>query len=129
MREVAEAARVAPRPPGPARGPDLLLDGMSLTICGGYPAGALVLRRAVSAFLGMDVSTEEGVRWLWLACRAALIMWDYDSCDVLSDRQVTLARDAGALFTLPIAFNIRSTVTCSPGSSPRPPRWWRRASR
>ena len=110
MREVAEAALAAPPPPGPARGPDLLLDGISLTICEGYPAGAPVLRQALSAFRGTDVSTEEGLRWLWLACRAALIMWDYDSFDVLSDRQVTLARDAGALIMLPIAFNMRSTA-------------------
>ena len=109
MREVAEAARMAP-PPGPARGPDLLLDGISLVICEGYPAGAPVLRRAVSAFRGTDVSREEGLRWLWLACRAALIVWDYASFDVLSDRQVTLARDAGALIMLPIAFNMRSTA-------------------
>ena len=110
MREVAEAARMAPPPPGPARGPDLLLDGISLVICEGYPAGAPVLRRAVSAFRGTDVSREEGLRWLWLACRAALIVWDYASFDVLSDRQVTLARDAGALIMLPIAFNMRSTA-------------------
>ena len=110
MREVAEAARTAPPPPGPPRGPDLLLDGISLVICEGYPAGAPVLRQAVSAFRGTDVSREEGLRWLWLACRAALIVWDYDSFDVLSDRQVTLARDAGALIMLPIAFNMRSTA-------------------
>ena len=110
MREVAEAARMAPPPPGPTRGPDLLLDGISLVICEGYPAGAPVLRRAVSAFCGTDVSREEGLRWLWLACRAALIVWDYASFDVLSDRQVTLARDAGALIMLPIAFNMRSTA-------------------
>jgi len=110
MREVAEAARMAPSPPGPTRGPDLLLDGMSLIICEGYPAGAPVLRRAVKAFRGTDVSREEGLRWLWLACRAALIVWDYASWDVLSDHQVTLASDAGALIALPIAFNMRSTV-------------------
>ena len=110
MREVAEAARMAPPPPGPARGPDLLLDGISLVICEGYPAGAPVLRRAVSAFRGADVSREEGLRWLWLACRAALIVWDYDSFEMLSDRQITLARDAGALIMLPIAFNMRSTA-------------------
>jgi tetratricopeptide (TPR) repeat protein len=110
MREVAEAARMAPPPPGPARGADLLLDGISLVICEGYPAGAPVLRRAVSAFRGTDVFREEGLRWLWLACRAALIVWDYASFDVLSDRQVTLARDAGALIMLPIAFNMRSTA-------------------
>jgi DNA-binding CsgD family transcriptional regulator len=110
MREVAEAARMAPPPPGLPRGPDLLLDGISLVICEGYPAGAPVLRRAVSAFRGADVSREEGLRWLWLACRAALIMWDYDSFAMLSDRQITLARDAGALIMLPIAFNMRSTA-------------------
>jgi DNA-binding CsgD family transcriptional regulator len=37
-------------------------------------------------------------------------LWDYDSWDVLSDRQLTLARDAGALIALPIAFNVRSGV-------------------
>ena len=76
----------------------------------GYPAGARLFSRAVSAFRGMDLSREEGLRWLWLACRAALIMWDYASFDVLSDHQVTLARDAGALIMLPIAFNMRSTA-------------------
>ena len=35
-------------------------------------------------------------------------MWDYDSWDVLSARQVTLARDAGALIALPLAFTIRA---------------------
>jgi DNA-binding CsgD family transcriptional regulator len=110
MREVAEAARAAPPPPGPTRGSDLLLDGLALLICEGYPAGAPVLRQAVSAFRGTDVSREEGLRWLWLASYAAVIVFDYDSWDVLSDRQVRLARDAGALIALPIAFNTRAGV-------------------
>jgi DNA-binding CsgD family transcriptional regulator len=108
VREVAEAARAAPPPPGPPRGPDLLLDGLALLVTESYPAGAPVLRQAVSAFRGTDVSRAEGLRWLWLACRAALIVWDYDSWDVLSDRQVRLAREAGALIALPIAFNMRA---------------------
>ena len=107
MREVAEAARMAP-PPQPACGPDLLLDGLALLVTEGYPAGAPVLRQAVSAFRGTDLSTEEGLRWLWLASRAALIVWDYASWDVLSDRQVRLASDAGALIALPIALNTRA---------------------
>ena len=64
----------------------------------------------MSAFLGPDVSAEEGLRWLWLASRAAWMVWDHPSWDVLSDRQVTLARDAGALIALPIAFNTRAGV-------------------
>jgi DNA-binding CsgD family transcriptional regulator len=107
-REVAEAARAAPPPPQPARPLDLLLDGLALLICEGYPAGAPVLRRAVSAFRGTDVSREEELRWLWLACHAAGLVWDHVDWDVLSDRQVTLARDAGALIALPIAFNTRA---------------------
>jgi DNA-binding CsgD family transcriptional regulator len=107
LREVAEAARAAP-PPGRARGPDLLLDGLALLICEGCSAGAPVLRQAVSAFRGTDVSREERLRWLWLACHAAGIVWDYANWDVLSDRQVTLARDTGALIALPIAFNTRA---------------------
>ena len=108
VREVAEAARAAPSPPQPARPPDLLLDGLALLICEGYGAGAPVLRQAVSAFRGTDVSREEELRWLWLACHAAGLVWDHAGWDVLSDRQVTLARDAGALIALPIAFNTRA---------------------
>jgi DNA-binding CsgD family transcriptional regulator len=107
-REVAEAARAAPSPPRPARPPDLLLDGLALLVTEGYPAGAPVLRQAVSAFRGTDVSREEELRWLWLACHAAGLVWDHASWDVLSDRQVTLASDADALIALPIAFNTRA---------------------
>jgi DNA-binding CsgD family transcriptional regulator len=110
MREVAEAARAASPSPGPARGPDLLLDGLALLTCEGYPAGAPVLRQAVSTFRGTNVSRDEGLRWLWLACHTATIVWDYASWEVLSDRQVTLAREAGALIMLPIAFNTRAAV-------------------
>src|SRR5580698_390896 len=110
MREVAEAARMAPPPPGPVRPPDLLLDGLALLVTEGYPAGAPVLRQAVSAFRGTDVSREEELRRPWLACRAAGLVWDYASWDVLSDRQVRLARAAGLLITLAIAYNIRAGV-------------------
>jgi DNA-binding CsgD family transcriptional regulator len=108
MREVAEAARAAPPPPEPRRAPDLLLDGLALLICEGYEEGAPVLRQAVSAFREADISSEEGLRWLWLACRTAQTLWDHASWEVLSDRQLTLARDAGALIALPMAFNMRS---------------------
>jgi DNA-binding CsgD family transcriptional regulator len=111
-REVAEAARAAPPPPQPARAPDLLLDGLALVITEGYPAGAPMLKQAVSAFCGADVSREEGLRWLWLsqADRSAGLLWDYESWDLLSARQVKLARDAGALTALPFAATLRAGV-------------------
>ena len=40
--------------------------------------------------------------------RAAALVWDYGSWDVLSARLVTLAREAGALSAMPIALNIRA---------------------
>jgi DNA-binding CsgD family transcriptional regulator len=56
------------------------------------------------------VAPEEQLRWAWLAGRAAAIVWDYDSWDVLTARQVQAARDAGALAVLPLAFSTRAGV-------------------
>jgi DNA-binding CsgD family transcriptional regulator len=106
--EVARAARAAPSPPQPARPPDLLLDGLALLVTEGYPAGMPVIKQAMSAFRSTDLSTEEGLRWLWPACHTAVLVWDYDSWDMLSARLVTLARDVGALMALPIAFATRA---------------------
>src|SRR5262249_30327144 len=72
-REVAEAANAAPRPPQPARAPDLLLDGLALLITGGHAAGAPLLKQAVTRFRSADLTREEGLRWLWLACHAAVL--------------------------------------------------------
>src|SRR5215469_11220211 len=96
--------RSAP-PPTPARPSDLLVDGMALLVTEGYPAGAPVLKRALSAFRAAGVSPEEG---LWQACHSAGLVWDYDSWQVLSDRQIEVARDAGALTALPSAFTMRA---------------------
>ncbi len=108
--EVAAAARAAPRPPRPARAPDLLLDGLALVIIEGYPAAVPLLKQAVSAFRSADVSREEELRWIWQACHGAGLLWDYGSWDLLSARRVELARAAGALTALPIAFNTRVGV-------------------
>ena len=108
--EVARAARAAPSAPQPARPPDLLLDGLALLVTEGYPAGMPMIREAISAFRGTDLSTEEGLRWLWPACHTAVLAWDYESWDMLSARLVTLARDVGALMALPIAFATRAGV-------------------
>jgi hypothetical protein len=77
--EVAQAARAAPRSPQPARAPDLLLDGLAVLITDGYPAGVPLLKRAVSAFRGEDISVLEEVRWLWVACHAAIVVWDHET--------------------------------------------------
>jgi DNA-binding CsgD family transcriptional regulator len=88
----------------------LLLDGYTALFTEGLPSGAQTLRQAVSAFRGDEISREEGLRWRWLAGFAAVLLWDYESWEELSRRQVQLARDAGALSLLPIALTTRYAV-------------------
>ena len=105
--EVARAARKAPAPPAPARAPDVLLDGLALLVTEGYAAGTPVLRRALLAFRGQDISAEEGLSLLWLAERVAMAVWDDETWHILASRHVKLARDAGALSELPLAIRSR----------------------
>jgi DNA-binding CsgD family transcriptional regulator len=108
--EVAEAARAAPRLSRPPRAPDLLLDGLALLVTEGYAAGAPSLKRALSAFRSGDISDEEGLRWLWLAGRSAMALWDDETWYVLTTRHVQLAREVGALAVLPVALSSRVTL-------------------
>jgi DNA-binding CsgD family transcriptional regulator len=110
LLEVAEAARAAHPPSPPPRPPDLLLEGLATLITAGHTAGVPILRQALSAFCSEEISTAEGLRWLWVACHAAGLLWDYESLDALSARKIQLARDSGALSVLPIALNTRTLV-------------------
>jgi DNA-binding CsgD family transcriptional regulator len=105
--EAAEAARAAPPAPQPPRAADLLLDGLALLVTEAYPAGAAMLKRALTALGADEVSREEEIRLLWVACHIAHDLWDYDTWQALSIRFVQLARDAGALTVLPVALNNR----------------------
>ena len=120
LRKAAEAARAAPAVPQPPSAPNLLLDGLALLITEGYVAAAPTLKRALSAFSSEDISTEEALRWLWLASPAAQILWDDQSWDLLSTRHVQLARDAGALGVLPSPSHNVPGCTCTKATSPRP---------
>ncbi|HEX4358965.1 MAG TPA: AAA family ATPase [Pseudonocardia sp.] len=110
LREVAEAARTAPTLHLPPRPVDLLLDGLAVWYTDGYAAGVPLLRRALEAFLGPELSEEEGMRWLWLAQIVAADLWEDQSFDVLSGRHLQLVRDAGALTMLPLALTSRIGV-------------------
>ena len=114
-REVAEAVRWAPASPQPAYGPDLLLDGLALLITEGYAAGAPVLKQALQAFRSEHISNVETAPWAWLAAHAAVILWDSEAWRLLSDRQVSLARDAGALVVLSAALNTLALVLIRTG--------------
>jgi DNA-binding CsgD family transcriptional regulator/tetratricopeptide (TPR) repeat protein len=115
LREAAQAARAAPPASQPPSAPDLLLDGLALLTTEGHGAAAPTLKLALSAFSSEGISREAAVRWLWLACSAAVRLWDGESWDLLSARHVELTRDAGALGVLPIALNQRAGLLVSQG--------------
>jgi AAA ATPase-like protein len=102
---VAHAALAGPPAPQPPRTSDLLLDGLATRFTAGYAAGAPVVRRALNAFLGEDNASEEELRGLWLACRAAVDLWEDDIRERLAIRHLQRAREAGALTVLPLALS------------------------
>ena len=104
LLDVSRAAATAPAPADPLPC-DLLLDGLALIFTGGRPAATPVLRRALAAFAGPEVSVPEMLRWGWLATRAANFLWDYDCGLEIGMRAVEAARDAGALEVLAAADN------------------------
>ena len=106
LAEVSRAAAAAPEAPGPPLPRDLLLDGLALIFTDGVAVAAPVLRRAIDAFKGRDVSAEEVLRWGWLAARAAIWLWDYDSGLEIPTRAVQIARDTGVLEALAVADNV-----------------------
>jgi DNA-binding CsgD family transcriptional regulator len=108
--DVARAVRDAPPSPQPPHTTDLLLRGLALHIADGPSVGTPVLKQAVRAFLDGKVAKEDAIRWLWLTGRAAGLIWDYESWDALTARQIQVTREVGALTMLPVAVSTRTAV-------------------
>ena len=115
-RRVASLARSAAAAHPGDRATDLLLNGLATLICDGAGAGTPPLRAALVAFGKDDIGTEEGLRWLWLAGRAAGYIWDYENWDALTRKQARLARESGALNVLPVTLSTRAGVELFAGN-------------
>jgi len=110
LTAAARAARAAPPAPEPPRATDLLLDGLALRLSDGYAAAAPALARALDAARTTGVGAEDVGRLLWMVGNRvsgilATEVWDFDAGHELANRQVQLARDAGALVQLQFALN------------------------
>src|SRR5262245_38599554 len=116
VREVAEAAQAAPAAPQPPRPIDLLLDGLATRFTAGYRAGVPPIRKALDAFRHVDGLTAGDVRWLWLACRLALDLWDEELCHMLATRGMRIARETGALTLLPGVANFLAALNVHAGA-------------
>jgi DNA-binding CsgD family transcriptional regulator len=109
VHEVAQAAMAAPQPSRPRRVPDLLLDALATLFTEGYRPAVPVLRQAQSAF-DADVSAAEQLHWLWLASISSVLLWDDVRWETLTERNVQLARETGALGELTHALGMRAHV-------------------
>jgi len=107
---VARAVRDAPPVSTAPRPVDLLLEGLAVLITDGHAAGKPILQRAVDAFQGDEIGGEDPLRWLWVAGRTAGFIWDYESWDSLTAKQVRSAREVGAIAELPLALSTRVGV-------------------
>ena len=87
-----------------------MLEGLALLVTDGYKSATPVLQQAMRAFRADDLSVEERLRWSWVAGTTAGHIWDYDTWDVLTERQEQLARHVGALTVLPVTLSIRAGV-------------------
>jgi DNA-binding CsgD family transcriptional regulator len=110
IREVAEAARAAPRPRDaePAAA-DLLLDAL-VALADDYDAAVPRCREAVLRLSGETASAKERLRWLWQGCVVALEIWDDEHALGLSRASVQIARETGTLAELALALSAHTPI-------------------
>lgn len=105
--EIAHAAAWAPAiPDAQATAPDLLLHGLAVLLTSGYAAAVPALQRAVVALRGYEPRPEDGLGWLRLGRFAAAELMDDEAAHAVASRWVQLARERGALSTLPAALTV-----------------------
>ena len=109
VQQVAQAVRDAPPATNPPHAGDLMLDALAVLFTDGYVPAMTIRRRALDAFIAMDIGPEE-LRWLWVASTVAPDMWDDESWRVLATRHVEVARATGSLAELALALNSRVVV-------------------
>ena len=102
LLEVSRAARSAPRPEGPPRASDLLLDGLATLVTEGCAAAGPLLREATRTFSDDQFWSEAGLRWGWLTVLPTYVLWDEESTRRICMRQIRALRDTGALALLPL---------------------------
>jgi DNA-binding CsgD family transcriptional regulator len=107
--DLGQAAANAP-PPGRLRGArDTLLEGLALQLTAGYGPALGHLRRGLQEFAAAaDGQIENLIEVLWLASCMAIIVWDDDSWNVLSEKFVSEGRRTGAIVHLLAAVQMRA---------------------
>jgi DNA-binding CsgD family transcriptional regulator len=110
IHKAAKAALAAPAGAERPRTSDLLLDSLALRVTEGYEAAAPALRLALAAIRNDEIGADDVDSLMWLAVNRfagiiAIEAWDHEAGLALSERQVRVAREAGALVQLQFALN------------------------
>ena len=111
LREVSQAARSAPPPPGAPRPSDLLLDGLAVLVTEGRAQAAPLLRRSARAFAREQIPMTERRRWSRVSTVAAVMVWDEECWHAIQARELQACRDAGLLAQLVIWVNAMALLT------------------
>ena len=115
LQDIALTARdLGPTGDPPDSAANLLLQGYTTRVTGGYVAAVPALRRAVQAFLAEDVDPDVALRRLELAAIAATDLLDDAPVEWLTTSWIHLARQRGALAKLAAALAFRSAFVDGP---------------
>jgi DNA-binding CsgD family transcriptional regulator len=123
LAATAKAAGAAPPAGEVPRAIDLLLDALVARLTEGYAAAAPLLSRALAAVATLEVGPTEVDSVLWLtgnpaAGIIATEVWDCEAGRTLAERQVRVARDAGALVQLQFALSFLANNLVLAGDLP-----------
>ncbi|MEV6285768.1 AAA family ATPase [Kribbella sp. NPDC051770] len=115
LTAVARAARQLPAP-DLSRKRDLVLQGIAVLYTDGYPAGIEPARDAVRAFArAVGPADSDDMYWLGHGSLLALNLWDDEQWEVLTARNLGIARENGALTELPYVLNHRINLSLFSG--------------
>jgi DNA-binding CsgD family transcriptional regulator len=113
MAAIARSTAALPPRPGPPRALDLILDGYGEMVNGSRAQAVPLLRRA--AVLMADLPVGDALVWGWVANGVPPSIWDDEALRSLSDRQVAVIREAGALAHLPLDLTASGMATSFTG--------------
>ncbi len=105
MQEISRAALSTLPPTGQRRASDVLLDGLAVSVTEGRAAAVPLLNQAARAFAEEEIGSEDGLRWGWMAQRAAFMLWDEERWHSMTVRQLESVREAGLMLHLPLYLN------------------------
>jgi DNA-binding CsgD family transcriptional regulator len=104
MVDVAEAARALPPPDGESTTPSLLLSGFTERLTTGYPSAVEWWRRASGGYPD-ELDGRPVPQWLGMVWVATGELFDFESHLAVARERSRLAREQGALGTLPVALS------------------------